>query len=281
MAIEYSNILDLKCRANVTVRQWRDKAIIIYDDHRWLLNVLFYLRKKKLLVKPNFVFFDAHDDAAGCSRKYSLLSKIGTTTLDEANEKQFLSFVEYDISPIDDNWLSVACELDMVGDVICIGNRHNDNIADINGHYVSEDGIQHNLYELSENLEYELGSRGTLGDATKGLEYAGIRSFFDSGEHVYKGIGKVNPFVLDVDLDCFTLEVKDAPNMAWSAKTYYHKYPEYGKAQCFIQDLLNKAEVITICCEPDYCGSIGESNKILELLDNIWFDGAIGTGRVY
>lgn len=281
MAIEYSDILDLKCRANVTMRHWRDKAIIIYDDHRWLLNVLFYLRKKRLLVKPNLVFFDAHNDAAACGPMSALLSKVGTATLDDADEKQFLSFIEYDTSPLDDDWLSVACELDLVGDVVCIGNRNNDHIANINGNYVSESGIQHNLYELSENLEYELGNRGALGDATKGLEYAGIRSFFDSGEHIYKGIGKMSPFVLDFDLDCFTLEVKDAPNMAWSVKTYYHKYPEYSKAQCFIQDLLDKAEIITICREPDYCGSIGESNKILELLDNIWFDGAIGTGRVY
>lgn len=281
MAIKHEELIELGWRTNVMLRTWRDKTVVIYDDHRWLLNVLFYLRKNNLLVKPDLVFFDAHDDAAQCGRKSDLLSKLNANSLDEASEKQFLSFVEYDISSLDDDWLSVACELDMIGDVVCIGNRYNSNIEDCNGQYSSEDGIVHKMYELSDNLEFELGDRGALGDATKGLEYADIRKFFDSGEHIYKRIGEMNPFILDIDLDCFTLEVKNAPNMAWSETTYFHKYPEYGHAQWFINDLLVKTELITICREPDFCGSLGESNQILELLDNLWFEGSIGTSRVY
>ena len=40
--------MELPHRANVMVRKFNDKTIVIYDDHRWILNVLFYLREKNL-----------------------------------------------------------------------------------------------------------------------------------------------------------------------------------------------------------------------------------------
>ena len=85
---------DLIHRANVTVRTFGDKKIVIYDDHRWLLNILFKWHKEKQ--EPiNIVSFDAHD-AAGCANHSSLLELIGVIDLKDATEKQFSSFVEYE-----------------------------------------------------------------------------------------------------------------------------------------------------------------------------------------
>lgn len=53
--------------------------LVIYDDHRWLLNLLFYLYK--LGEHYDLIYFDAHDDAAGCEKKTILLEKIGVASL--------------------------------------------------------------------------------------------------------------------------------------------------------------------------------------------------------
>ena len=47
---------------------------------------------------------------------------------------------------------------------------------------------------------------------------------------------------------------------------------------------INKAMVITICREPDYCGNIGGiagSNYNLQNLDNYFFDGQLGTNLLF
>ena len=48
----------------------------------------------------------------------------------------------------------------------------------------------------------------------------------------------------------------------------------------FMRDLIQKAMVITICREPDYCGNIGGiagSNYNLQNLDNYFFYSQLGT----
>lgn len=40
--------------------------IVIYDDHRWILNVLYKLYLYEIY--PDLVYFDAHDDAAKCKK---------------------------------------------------------------------------------------------------------------------------------------------------------------------------------------------------------------------
>ena len=157
-------------RVNVMTRYPFDnrKLVIIYDDHRWLLNVLFKIQKDGLLPgPPKLVFFDSHDDAGESHKKSALLAHIGVDNVLDATEKAFGAFVDYDIRTDDGNWLSVACELNLVSDAVVIGDKYSHNIEDMNGLYTSEDGIEHHLYNLSSDLEYELGCRGSLGDRAK------------------------------------------------------------------------------------------------------------------
>ena len=139
-------------RVNVMTRQTENgQMVVIYDDHRWLLNVLFYLYK--LGEQYDLIYFDAHDDAAECEKKTILLEKIGVANLNEATDKQFGAFVDFDQRTDDGGWLTTAMELNLIRD----------------------------------------------------------------------------------------------------------------------------AQMITICREPDYCGSFGDSNRILEMLDRYYFEGCIGT----
>lgn len=269
---------DIYGRVNVLMRKSPyGQAIVLYEDHRWLLNVLFALRK--YIERPNLVYFDAHDDAAPCEDKSMLLNKIGVNDLSEATPKQFSAFVDYDQDIDDGGWLTTAMELDLVGDVVNIGNRNNSNIQDFNGLFKSEDGGVHNVFELCGNLEYELGNRGKLGDAFKVKEYRDIRDFFGiakSYDDTYS-LSLKNDFVLDFDLDYFTISISDDGTHGWTERIFNKKYPWGSKQNRFLRYLIEKSSVITICREPGCCGSIGDSNRILNILDRYYFEGRLGT----
>lgn len=265
-------------RVNVMTRQTENgQMIVLYDDHRWLLNVLFYLHK--LGEHYDLIYFDAHDDAAECEKKSALLEKIGVADLKEATEKQFGAFVDFDQREDDGGWLTTAMELNLIGDVVNIGNRHSDNLMQMNGLYTNEDGIVHHVFELSENLEHELGCRGQLGDTCREEECRKLRDFFGI-EHFYRrqcDMRVVRPYVLDFDLDFFTMSFNDEATHGWTTKILNKHFPNNSMPDWMLRDLIRDAMVITICREPDYCGSLGDSNRILEMLDQYYFDGCIGT----
>ena len=266
-------------RVNVMTRQLSENGqmIVIYDDHRWLLNVLFYLHK--LGEHLDLIYFDAHDDAAQCGKKSELLKDIGASDLNSATAKQFGSFVDYDQRIDDGGWLTAALELDLIGDVLNIGNRHSDNIAQMNGVYSSEDGITHNVFQLSKDLEYEFDCRGQLGDTCREDECRKLRDFFGI-EHYLGSHDRVkiaNPFVLDFDLDFFTISSEDDSTHGWTPKILKKYFPGNSRQDVFLRYLISNSKVITICREPDFCGSLGDSNQILHMLDLHYFGGCIGT----
>ena len=272
-------------RVNVMTRYPNDKLVIIYDDHRWLLNVLFKIQKDGLLPgPPKLVFFDSHDDAGQTQKKSELLALIGVEKVLDATEKTFSSFVDYDIRTDDGNWLSVACELNLVSDAVVIGDKYSHNIEAMNGIYMSEDGVEHRLYNLSGNLDFELGCRGSLGDHAREDEFRDIRAFFNSRYgYNHAQIGEMTPFVLDFDLDFFTLDTNEG-TLAWPQHVWQKHFHSFSSGAQMMRDLINKAMVITICREPDYCGSIdgiAGSNYNLQNLDNYFFEGQLGSNLLF
>ena len=267
-------------RVNVMTRHCSDeRLVLLYDDHRYLLNVLFKLFiSGKLETAPNLVFFDSHDDAGQTEKKSKLLEHIGVAKLEDASEKQFSAFVDYDIRLDDGNWLSVACELNLVGDVVIIGNKHSTNVERMDGVYEGEDGIKHRLFQMNTDLSSELGVRGQLGDMARDEEFKDIRSFFayKPSRH-YGHIGNIKPFVLDFDLDYFTLWSEEEGTIPWPLYVWYKRFDEYSLAYTFVRNLIRKSIVTTICREPDFCRNIGGANFNLENLDAFFFDGELGT----
>lgn len=54
-------------------------------------------------------------------------------------------------------------------------------------------------------------------------------------------------------------------------------YYEHDEVRFFMREIISRCQFITICREPGCCGGIGESNKILEYLDQYLFEGNLGT----
>lgn len=280
---DIKSIQGLILRSNIEVFPFHNKKIILYDDHRSVLNVLFESKKLGLFSKtPNLLFFDKHDDACDPRIKVEdLFREWGANRIEDVNSRDFWSFVEFDLSGTDDDWLLAGMELDLINDAVVIGQTENSNMSDMNNHFDSSDGTRHELFDIP-HIDYSIGCRGCLGDSIlKEPYYETIRNIFEYNQLLPRNYEQFsnevnNPFVLDFDLDCFTTEC-EGKAYAWPEVIFWEKYCKNEKTFHFMRQLIDRSSFITICREPKCCGGIGESNKILGYLDNYFFNGCLGT----
>lgn len=253
-----------------------DKDILVFDDHRTSLGIIFEANRLGLFGRqvPNLVTFDFHEDCCDAGKQSELLKKIGVANLKNATSRQFWSFVEFDLSTMDDDWIAAAQELNMVNNVTIIGNEANHNV-DNNVVIVDESGIQHRRFSIP-HLSFSLGNRGCLGDSMiKEPYYQTVRDLFQFHNGSFDNT-PVYPYVLDIDLDCFTGEIRDK-TIRWPEQMFYNEFFGNYKTERFITSLIERASLITISREPGCCGGMGESNKILQYIDRYWFKGALKT----
>lgn len=276
--------IELSYRANVMTRRYVDiynnvdKTIVIYDDHRWILNVLFYLRAKNYFEgqTPNIIYFDKHDDAAPIRESVIDYFKRRETIVEPITDRDFGSIVEFDLHPDDADWVTTGMEFGLIKDVVCIGSEYKDYISKWEDNiYKTYNGINHKGFCIS-HLNSELCDQGVIGDSMiKQPYYKEVRDIFG-----YKSENNIqnpeNPYILDFDLDCFTSVCMDKI-IAWPEEIFKREYVKSYKTQYFVKNIISNASIITICREPGCCGGIGESNKILEYLDEYFFKGALGT----
>lgn len=259
-------------RNNILSRQFGTKQIIVFDDHRTTLDVLYELYKSKQFEElvPNLITFDYHEDCCNAGDCESLLRKIGVSDFAEATQPQFWSFTEFGISKADDDWISAAMTLGLVKDVVIIGHQTNNNVEN----RTNTKDAEHKIYSIG-HLAGELGNRGCLGDSMISEPY--YKLIRDSMQYHHQNFdkGMVYPFVLDIDLDCFSTEVM-GHTVAWPEFIFYKEYVEDHRAYNFMTQLIDRASIITISREPGCCGGLYESNKILGYLDKYFFRGALG-----
>lgn len=283
---QIESLYGLSYHTNIEAYAFRDKYIVLYDDHRSILNVLFEAKKLDLFnTTPNLIFFDRHDDACDpniCSK--DLYKKWGVNKIEEVSSREFWSFVEFDLNVLDDDWLLAGMELGLINHAVVIGQKENSNMCSMNHQFKSLDGEVHELFDIS-HLNWSIGSRGCLGDSIiKEPYYENIRNIFEYNQPPYGRYDKFSkdvtkPFVLDFDLDCFTTECENKI-FAWPEAIFRDKYYENDDVQLFMQKLINRSSIITICREPSCCGGLGESNKILGYLDYYFFDGCLNTNPI-
>lgn len=257
----------LIARANIETFDFYGKTVVLYDDHRYILNVLNDYRKNYDSVNlshgytgtyecPNLIFFDRHDDAKELSDELkNIIQKI-----DKDNIRDFWSFVEFDASTSDDDWVRIAMEMGLVKDVIVFGNLENDNIKKLttipfktdlptnhqpSHEYIGMDQIKHILFSFDDSFL--------------------LANVSDNSNGEIENIVFNSTYILDFDLDCFS-----DGTVCWSKE----KMKEFCSLQ-ELKDLVKFAHLITICREPECCGGLGQSNKILQYLDEYLFDGCL------
>lgn len=251
------------------------KDLVVFDDHRTTLDVIFEAHKLGLFngTVPNLITFDYHEDCCPVLTKSQLLAKIGVQDVLNATSKQFWEFVEFELGKNDDDWISAAQELNLIKNVIIIGNEANNNV-DNSEIIFGEDGIEHRRFSIP-HLSFSLGSRGCLGDSIDDIEpyYKSIRDTMQYHNDTFDN--DLYPFILDFDLDCFSVEIK-GHQMAWPEKIFREEF--YQPQVCYVmKELIKRATFITISREPGCCGGYGECQKILELLDKYFFEGILKT----
>lgn len=239
-------------RANILTRSIKigDRYIpvIIYDDHRTLLNVLYYARMKNILRDAvQLIFFDYHDDAKPANTK--TLDKLRRIPIAEKNFRDFWNIVEFDLSELDDDWLWAGMDYGLISNAVRVAGEEDSNVKKLNETFRNQHQLDLWKWEDLCGKAYEI---------------------FDQIED-----SKRLPYVLDFDLDCFT-DYNIGSKMAWSDDKFNSMFEDAAATRYVIRRFAQNAEFITICREPDCCGGILESTKILYYLDRYVFDQKLG-----
>lgn len=239
------------------------KDVFIYDDHRTLLNIIFQSWKDGLYDKSlDLIYFDAHDDAAETLDKEGILQWFKVNDVRDVSSESFLGFVEFVLGGNDDDWLVAGLELGLINDVLNIGQIKNNNLLKWEGLYKG-----HRAYSISLQ-EFSFEDSGLLSfDEAKDIKIQTVRQML-------RLISRpMVPYIVDFDLDCFTKD-EDGITRAWTE----NEFVDVFLSPCmegFMHNLIKGSQFVTICREPEYCGGIRESNKILQLLDDYLFDAQI------
>ena len=286
-----AELYKLSYRSNINVynypenyrREGEDRRIILYDDHRTILDVLYYAIQEGHFngQVPSIISFDYHDDSVTLTpEKKQQAKSVRDDCFAKRDDKTFWQFVEFGLSVLDDDWVRTGMELGVIKHYIGFG--HHPSSANIDNGYEQYQTLDKEIHHLYSNghLDGVLGNRGVIGDASyqwkqkrndilDDIQYHNGR--FDNGD--------IAPFVLDIDLDCFSTDCEDK-TIAWPEAIFAERYQNNIKVSTFVRHLISRASLITICRETGCCGGIGEANRILELLDYYWFEGSLRTQRV-
>lgn len=280
--IDIQKLSDLSQYANFETYSFGEKDIILYDDHRCILTALFEAKKLGIINDmTNLITFDRHDDAKqihpDTEEKLRELVKLNPS---ELSSRDFKSFVEFDISEYDDDWVKIGMEMGLINNIINIGCEENFNISDWEGNTYESKSRKKHLGFLIGHLASELSPHsGRIGDLVL-HENAPIRKILGySHNGVCPVLDDTSNFVLDFDLDCFTTTCMDK-RFAWPEDIFRKEYFGESASGYFMYQLIQKSKFITICREPSYCGGIGEANKILGYLDRYLFRGCLGTQAI-
>lgn len=288
-----ADLFSLSNRSNINVYNYPDvyrrevdddRRIIIYDDHRSIIDVLYYAEQEGHFNEgiPSVISFDQHDNSLPLSSKNKQrIKSIRKSCFTKRNDEKVWQFVEFELRGLDDDWVRAGMELGLIKHYIGFGHHpiHASNIEEGYEHYKTLDKEVHHLYSNG-HLDNVLGDRGVIGDDS----YRFIQKHNDLLDDLQYHYGHfdrdaVYPFILDIDLDCFSTECSDN-TIAWPEAIFRERYQDNCKVSSFIRTLIARSSLITISREPGCCGGIGESNRILELLDYYWFDGVLGTQRI-
>jgi hypothetical protein len=276
-----NHILNLNHRANMHVISYQGKHVIIYEDHRYLLNVLYFLKKMENFNNPfNLIYFDYHDDAVVPHESIIEITKKFRVSLPSMPD--FWSFTEFNIGTLDDDWVLTGMELDFIKDAVVIGAKMNNNIKALNNCYTDHTGQKHFIHSIP-HLWDSLDRNGCLGEQAAITEdFKRIREIleFNTLKNPYTFVDPPEtPYILDFDCDVFSFDLLGKTS-SWP----YSRMKELFSKELielnttpwdFVQRLIDRATIITICRETPYCGGILQATNNFHNIDSMFFNGEL------
>jgi hypothetical protein len=277
--MEKESIYEISQRANINHKITSTNNVVIYEDHRTILNVLFHLKEKRKIEEPlDLVMFDNHDDF--CHPRPAALKKL-SSFLKKPTKEKLNQIVEFDLSSLDDDWVKFGMELGLIGNVFLF-NSDESNVHFREEYETKKNGTKY-LYNLGD-VWSALGYHGLLNDPIKS-EYKQLLTDFgwELVEGKYRFSQNRKKYVFDIDLDCFSTRILDKtiaiPEdiiIKRLTKFSHPSYHYYYSSQNFMKDLIKDSELVTLCFENGCCGGIREAHKIFNMVDYILFDNELG-----
>lgn len=243
----------LQHRANINTIYFKGKKVVIYEDHRYILNVLkFYKINSKWKFPIDVIYFDFHDD---CYKNDSILTGKQIKKVKKFKFEKFYNHVEFEHSTQDDDWLISGFEYGLIRHGINILGQEINHINELNGLYMDSFCNNHKVISIP----------------------------FDSNKRIRKNIDIYNQviqnnFLLDFDLD-FMTQLINGKNIAYNNDELYSLFNQEltdgNVLKEATKELIERAKIITICMESKFCGGFNASNRLLQFLNENFFDNSL------
>ena len=261
------------------------KPVFVFRDHRWTIPVIYIAGEKKLLKIPaKIVIFDRHKDSLSPLNGTEALRKFRS---ENGSFNDLIDIVMKQLSPRDDDWIVSGMELGLISDVVQFSSEEekvdSDEPVSV---YTDSSGAEHRIYHLGRPLQ-ELSYKGALADTSHETVSEGLWEVLGWNPSKPGFAENVNEFILDIDLDFFTF-IWDKYTFAFTREVYEGEflspcqslfYEEYLPLN-FIRELIKKAALLTVACEPSFCGGPQKARNILVDVNDFFLEKELNVDRI-
>lgn len=219
-----------------------EKAVII--EHRfaffyWMKWYQDLMDKKKIDKPPLLVSIDWHTDLTTSEGEQQELNKIDNYSLAD-----LALFCWEKLSPMNDGQILAAAYLNVIGDIVLLKREYS--IDGLDGKpFKDKNGNPHNIFEFNDVKDFE--------------------------KHLIKR--EENSVFFDIDLDYFiTSEGNFSERDSWIMMKKRKIKKIINVKRRYMKWILKRLEGYTIATEPEYCGGILQSSKILTIIEEQFFN---------
>jgi hypothetical protein len=259
-----------------------ERKCFLHKEHRWVLPIIFYNQQKKILSHPcTLIMFDAHHDTLipTCMEDIRRIKETGIT-FDE-----LINLCKEKLSDRDDDWVKAGMELGLINDVVIFGVQNGVSCGNLEKYEDHQKNI-HKI-KLLGLLSEELDCQGDLSDIIRLEDLSEFWKILGwQNNHQFSFVKDRKNILLDFDLDCFMVHWRGY-KFPWPDKvfekefqgTLIHQSTSVLTGKDFINGLINKAALVTIAREPDFCDGEKKANEILGKVNHFLFDDKLNLDK--
>jgi hypothetical protein len=262
-----------------------ERECFLHKEHRWVLPIIFYNQQKKILPHPcTLVTFDAHHDTmdptCSCNEDIRRVKKAGITF------EELVNLCKESLRDRDDDWIKAGMELSLIDDVVIFGVENGVSSGKLEK-YEDQQGNIHKIKLLGLPRE-ELDDRGDLSDIARSETLSEFWEILGwQCTHQFSFVQSKRKILLDFDLDCFIVHWRGY-RFPWPNEVFEKEFRSSSKYQGgslwtgkdFLNGLMDKAALITIAKEPDFCDGEKKATEILGKVNHFLFDDKLNLDKM-